>query len=524
MKNYNVKDKIGQKNIAQNGMEMTIVGYRNYMDVDIQFQDGAIVCNRSYQEFKNGYIAHPSKRDRVGETSMSSIGMEMTIVNHHDCNNIDILFADGTMVYGKTYGAFKKGSIRHPNISPYKSNNFCDHTGETAIANNGMKMTIIAYRNFKDIDIQFEDNVIVTGKRYNNFKLGKIKHPTISSRTDFDGRIGKTNIACNGMEMTITGYRNYKDIDIQFKDGTLLKNRNYGEFKNGTIGHPHITLTNTSFPEATLLYYLSPFGFKKMNRGYLIKFNPNFGYKEVDIFNEDMLIAIEYDGFFFHNTSKAWKKDNTKDFLCETCMESPILMIRIREKGLLPTTSPNTINIMRENNTSIKELEDIVRKILHIITIKTQVEYEADVDIERDYDEILKLKINHSVVRDRNSFKDYRSKRIGETGIAKNGMPIKITEYRNCRDIDIEFKDGTIVYNQSYQDFKNRKIVHPTIHHRIGETNYAKNGMKMTIVGYRKFLDVDIRFEDGTVVYHKSYDSFKKGKIRYPSFKKRNCI
>lgn len=51
----------------------------------------------------------------------------------------------------------------------------------------------------------------------------------------------------------------------------------------------------------------------------------------------------------------------------------------------------------------------------------------------------------------------------------------------------------------------------------IGETNVAKNGLKMTIIAYRKYNDIDIQFEDGTNVYNKTYINFKKGEIRMPN-------
>lgn len=49
--------------------------------------------------------------------------------------------------------------------------------GETCIANNGLKMTIINYRNDKDIDVLFENDVIVYHKTYLSFKRGTIKLP-----------------------------------------------------------------------------------------------------------------------------------------------------------------------------------------------------------------------------------------------------------------------------------------------------------------------------------------------------------
>lgn len=49
---------------------------------------------------------------------------------------------------------------------------------------------------------------------------------------------------------------------------------------------------------------------------------------------------------------------------------------------------------------------------------------------------------------------------------------------------------------------------------RLGESNIAKNGQVMTVIGYRKHTDIDIQFEDGTIVRNKSYYNFKYGNIK----------
>ena len=54
---------------------------------------------------------------------------------------------------------------------------FIDRTGEIGYNNQGEKMTIIRCRGCEDIDIEFEDGIIVYNKDYNNFKNGRIKHP-----------------------------------------------------------------------------------------------------------------------------------------------------------------------------------------------------------------------------------------------------------------------------------------------------------------------------------------------------------
>ena len=64
---------------------------------------------------------------------------------------------------------------------------------------------------------------------------------------------------------------------------------------------------------------------------------------------------------------------------------------------------------------------------------------------------------------------------------------------------------------------------------RTGEVNIAKNGLKMTIIDYRFSKDIDIQFEDGTIVKNKTYQSFKKGTIKnlninYFDVLSKNCI
>ena len=50
------KNRIGEANIAKNGQKMMIIAYRGYNDADIKFEDGTVVCNKRYEDFKKGNI------------------------------------------------------------------------------------------------------------------------------------------------------------------------------------------------------------------------------------------------------------------------------------------------------------------------------------------------------------------------------------------------------------------------------------------------------------------------------------
>lgn len=171
--------------------------------------------------------------DHTGETNITNNGMKITIINYRKNKDIDIQFEDSIIVYNKTYRNFKKGLIKHPNINMHTVKTVTKHTGETRTMNCGMKATIIKYHNYKNIDVQFENGIIAYNKQYDSFKKGKIAKPTIK-------RIGETNIANNGMKMTIITYKKANNINIQFENNVIVYNKTYDTFKKGLIKHPNV--------------------------------------------------------------------------------------------------------------------------------------------------------------------------------------------------------------------------------------------------------------------------------------------
>ena len=111
------------------------------------------------------------------------------------------------------------------------------HTGETSIATNGMKMTIIACRNNADLDVMFEDGYVAKHKTYYNFKKGNIENPNAVA-TMHKSYIGTRTTAKNGMDMEVITYRSSTDVDIRFEDGYIAYHKKYSNFLKGEIFHP----------------------------------------------------------------------------------------------------------------------------------------------------------------------------------------------------------------------------------------------------------------------------------------------
>ena len=249
-------ERIGEMRTMSNGMTAKIIAYRSAIDIDVQFSDGKIREHVTYYNFAHECIGYteirkhrkskPAKTDRLGETRTMNNGMKATIIAYRNYHDIDIQFEDGVIREKIHYRNFSKGEIKHPNVSLPQHTPHTEHIGETRTMNNGLKATIIAYRTMKDMDIEFEDKTICKNVHYSAFKLGKLAHPSIKTpRQPYKikkktSRIGETRTMNNGMEATIIEYRNCDDIDVQFTDGYIREHISYVCFKNGCIRNPNI--------------------------------------------------------------------------------------------------------------------------------------------------------------------------------------------------------------------------------------------------------------------------------------------
>ena len=185
-------DSLGETRMMNCGMEATIIRYGRCDDIDVRFEDGAVAEHKVYGAFKKGKITNQnikaSAENRLGETRMMNCGTEATIIRYGGATDIDVRFEDGAIVEHMTYSKFKKGSIAHPNTTAKA------RLGETRMMNCGMEATIIRYGRYDDIDVRFEDETVVEHRGYGNFKTGGITHPLISLNNgskDFHGFICK---------------------------------------------------------------------------------------------------------------------------------------------------------------------------------------------------------------------------------------------------------------------------------------------------------------------------------------------
>ena len=443
-------------------------------------------------------------------------GMQCKIVQYRNAIDIDVQFADGTIVKNRTYNSFKNKCIANPNVpSIYKVvdlNKKTTRLGLSAIMNCGMKATIIEYYSASNITVKFDNGEIAARKKWQEFQNKSILPPSASRTRDFSYRIGEVSVMSNGMRATILRYVNSTNIDIIFEDNTIVENVRYADFKSGLIAHPTIVPSNTmSMQEFAIGYYLTQYGFKKSHQGDLKTIG--FGSYELDFYNPGHRVAIEVDGDI-HEIDKNIERDLIKNQLCD---ELGITLYRIRAPKLTSLPKHNCHNIMLDKQKKISDkLIDCSEELIELLLDTKICSTKPDIDLRRDYDDILKQYVNRCV-----DF--YAKKHVGEKQISNRAcMEMTIIAWRGSHDIDVQFADKAVRTGVTYGSFVAGRVEHPSnllnniANQRLGEVRTMNNGLQAKIINYRKSKDIDVQFLiDGQIRHHVDYFCFSKGKIRH---------
>ena len=358
-------DRLGKTKMMSCGMEATIIRYGGATDIDVRFKDGTLVKHKTYRAFKKGYIAHPNTKDRLGEAREMKCKMEATIIRYGGATDIDVRFKDGAIAKHKTYNLFKEGGIANPNMKVSAETRL----GETRMMNCGMEATIIRYNTNKDIDVRFKDGTLVKHRQYREFKKGEIANPNIKASAE--NRLGETKMMNCGMEATIIQYKNAMDIDVRLEDGSMVEHKAYSAFKKGEIANPNIKASaKNCFGETRM-----------MNCGMEATIIRYGKYADIDVRFEDGAMVK-------HKAYSAFKKGEI--------------------------ANPN--------------------------------------------------------------MKAFAKNRLGETRMMNCGMEATIIRYGGVRDIDVCFKDGTVAEHKVYNAFEKGNIAHPstTAKARLGEARMMK--------------------------------------------------
>ena len=142
-----------------------------------------------------------------------------------------------------------------------------DRVGETRMMNCGTRATIIAYKNSMDMDVRFDNGPVKQHVRYSDFIRGRILNPAIRSK-HLSKWIGRSKRMHNGLQATITAYRNINDVDVVFENGVKRQHVRCSSLERGSISCPGVKTKYFRKSASAIASKLSYDAFKRASFSY----------------------------------------------------------------------------------------------------------------------------------------------------------------------------------------------------------------------------------------------------------------
>lgn len=293
--------------------------------------------------------------------------------------------------------------------------------------------------------------------------------------------IGKTRTMNCGLKATIIEYRSASDIDVQFENKAIRQHMTKNNFMHGEIApkkdrskkeHINETRTMKCGLKATIIEYRN---------------------------SNDIDVQFENNNIRQHMKMSSFKRGAIKDIPRKT-KDDYIGMVKTMKCGLKA-------------------------KIIDYRGIR-------DIDIQFD-DEDHTIRRHVSMNNFKNGYISPQHKLSGAeneqeygntTRLMKCGLKATLIKYRNGKDIDVQFETEEIRKHVDLCRFLKGEIVPKNHRQNLGKKKYLHQtltmhcGMNATVIEYRKNDDIDVQFEDETIVEHTTIGNFKKQQIGHNVF------
>lgn len=500
----------GMQRVSKSGEKYTVVSIESDGRVVIAFENG---MQKSYSiaSVRKNLVGSKKKKPvfqpeplgdycgdyAVGKKIVSACGVTYTITACYDRGQrVDALGDNGEEIFYKAPNSIKKRKSR-------EVRKVSDVIGEKSYSSTHRECEIVGGDKLTNLDVRLSDGRVLHGIKYHKFKKGQITEvsnwQTRSDNLRFK-YLGMRRRQNCGLEAEIVEYRSCNSITVKFSDGNTVRTT-VKRFCRGDVGvhsqHRHLSLN-----ELCLRWMLEPAGFKSYPCGTLTHLK-GFGNKELDMFNEKLKIAVEYDGFYHKDHVD---RDIEKDKLCQ---ENGILLFRIREsKCPLLNDGISFEYSLSDSRPFSSELQSAVVWITSEIEKLTSVELRTNPFPEKpeDRDKIRRMFAKTAP----------KTKYIGLEVVNYQGEKGTVFEYLDTQHVGIVFDNGYITY-RPLSAFKKGQI--KCLHNHHGEINTSRCGELMEVVSNRYDDNrVDVQFEDGTLIPNCRYSDFLKGAIHNPNY------
>lgn len=383
-----------------------------------------------------------------------------------------------------------------------------ERIGVESTSRDGKRAQVVSYSSCENFIIRFCDGKEMKLKNWRYFIEGNFNYEKhFKAPRNREERIGEKKVMNNGLTAEVIEYRGSHDMDILFEDGGKRTGVSWRDFCIGSIAHPTIPGGNVSQNELVLRFYLESLGFVRIPQRSKRSDRVGLEGKELDLYNDKLKIAIEYDGEYSHTKNK---DDEGKNKIVE---KLGIKLYRFREPGCSGVSGRNYI--LEDSRFMSASLECCLKSFVRDVLKKD----DKFINFEKDKRTIKEYVSNNK----RATIHLYEKKKMN------NGMVAEIIKMSSCRNITVQFEDGEIVYHKCYQSFVKGNISHPKDtslakkNQRLNLRKQMKNGMMAEVIEYNLSNDIKVKFDNGEIVKTR-WERFSTGSVAVPSCYARNHI
>ena len=471
--------RIGEKYKMQSGQEAEIIDYRGVNEVDIMFSDGHVLTNVSYSALQRGLVGEPAYYKYIGKKKKMNCGLTAEIIAYRSYVDIDVRFENGIVLENVNYVCFKNGSLQIP--ARYR------RIGMSKVMKCGLKAEISEYRNSKDITVIFENGEKIEGVSCYMFDRLLLYPDSMRLQSTRKGEQLKMNC---GLIAEIIAYRSCSDIDVRFENGVIREHVSYKAFKLGALTPKNIHRKKRKLK-------IEPEQNKKVDCSLA---SDRIGEKRRMKCGQEAVI-------------ENYRNYSSIDILFDDGSKRTTSYGRFKAGTVMP------ISIKSYNKTRVGE-----KRVMNNGMMAEIIAYRncRDIDIRFENGIVRKGVLYDSFKKGTLSLDPDHSLKVVRTGekrMMKCGQEAVIVNYRNCSSIDILFDDGS-KRTTSYGQFKSGGVspigIKSYYKIRVGEKRMMNNGMMAEIIAYRNSRDIDVRFDDGSVIRSVEYRMFIKGTLVPP--------
>lgn len=180
-----------------------------------------------------------------------------------------------------------------------------ERIGVESTSRDGKRAQVVSYSTCENFIIRFCDGKEMKLKNWRYFIEGNFNYEKhFKAPRNREERIGEKKVMNNGLTAEVIEYRGSHDMDILFEDGGKRTGVSWRDFCIGNIAHPTIHGGNVSQNELVLRFYLESLGFVRIPQRSKRSDRVGLEGKELDLYNDKLKIAIEYDGEYSHTKNK----------------------------------------------------------------------------------------------------------------------------------------------------------------------------------------------------------------------------